>query len=107
MASPVGMNREVVSHGDNGLLADTPDDWARALEALLCDEALARRLGAAGRRSVEADYGYSAIADRWAAFLRSIAGSRTQPIPPCSVRRALYLTHRQIDWTGPHSGGPP
>jgi glycosyltransferase involved in cell wall biosynthesis len=71
VASPVGMNREVVSHAENGLLAETPDDWAHALEALLGDEALARRLGAAGRRSVEADYGYSVVADRWAAFLRT------------------------------------
>src|SRR5205085_12519099 len=34
VASPVGANRQVVRHGVNGFLADTPEQWADALRQL-------------------------------------------------------------------------
>jgi glycosyltransferase involved in cell wall biosynthesis len=71
VASPVGMNAEVVRHGENGFLASTAEEWIDALERLASVE-LRAALGAAGRRDVEASYTYPALADRWAEFLRKI-----------------------------------
>lgn len=56
VASPVGVNSKIVIDGENGLLASTKAEWHEAIETLLSDPALRRRMGAAGRARVEADY---------------------------------------------------
>ena len=56
VASPVGVNTEIVAHGRNGLLASTPGEWLEALAGLLSDETLRRALGSAGRQTVEDGY---------------------------------------------------
>lgn len=56
VASPVGVNRELVSAGTNGLLATTPREWEEALGALLGDAELRATMGAAGRRRVDQAY---------------------------------------------------
>src|SRR5207253_7756734 len=52
IASPVGANAQVVQHGVNGFLADSPDEWADALRRLE-DPDLRRRMGAQARKTVE------------------------------------------------------
>ncbi len=74
VASPVGMNTEVVRHGENGFLAESPSQWVRALDELASDPALARRLGDAGRRTVEADFGYDRVAGLWKGLLAEVPG---------------------------------
>ncbi len=74
VASPVGVNREIVEHGVNGFLADTPEEWATALGRLCADPDLRRRMGAAGREKVERSYSLSVAAPRLAALLRAAAG---------------------------------
>ena len=76
VASPVGMNTEVVEDGRNGLLASGPAEWRGALERLLADRALAGTLAAAGRQSVEARFGYPLQARRWKEFLARLSGAR-------------------------------
>jgi glycosyltransferase involved in cell wall biosynthesis len=56
VASPVGFNRELIEDGRNGLLAADEGAWESALRRLHGDPALALRLGAAGRRTVEEQY---------------------------------------------------
>jgi glycosyltransferase involved in cell wall biosynthesis len=56
IASPVGVNTEIVEHGVNGFLAATQDEWREALVALLREPALRRKMGQAGRRKVEQHY---------------------------------------------------
>lgn len=56
VASPVGVNAEIVEDGVTGLLATTPAEWRDALTALLRDADLRRRMGDAGRRRVERQY---------------------------------------------------
>jgi glycosyltransferase involved in cell wall biosynthesis len=85
VASPVGMNALVVRHRQNGLLANTPDEWLNSLEGLAADPAHARRLGEAGRRTVEDGYGYPLQAERWLRFLDEVASSR--PKSAASARR--------------------
>jgi glycosyltransferase involved in cell wall biosynthesis len=56
IASPVGVNCDIVEPGRNGFLADTPQAWRKALEALRGDEQVSRRMGQQGRRKVEENY---------------------------------------------------
>ncbi|NQU11827.1 glycosyltransferase family 4 protein [bacterium] len=72
VASPVGVHRQIIRHGENGLLASTPAEWRDCLSQLLEDPVLCQRLGAAGRRTVEATYDLSQIAQQVAAVIRSV-----------------------------------
>jgi glycosyltransferase involved in cell wall biosynthesis len=65
IASPVGVNTEIISDGHNGLLASTEDEWVEAIGRLVDDEALARRLGSAGRDTVVERYSGQAWAPRF------------------------------------------
>ena len=56
VASPVGMNCEVIRDGQNGFLPADAEGWVRALDALLSDRELAAKLGREGRLTVERDY---------------------------------------------------
>jgi glycosyltransferase involved in cell wall biosynthesis len=70
VVSPVGVNREIVRDGENGLLADDADAWEQALARLLADAELRARLGAAGRRTVERDFSAAVHAPRVAELMR-------------------------------------
>lgn len=56
VASPVGMNKDVVRHGENGFLADSQSEWIFYLEILIKDAALRTQMGNAGRALVEREY---------------------------------------------------
>jgi glycosyltransferase involved in cell wall biosynthesis len=74
VASPVGVNRQIVDHGVNGFLASTPEEWARALEALRDNHEMRHEMGKAARKKVEAEYSLQVTAPRLLALLRSVAG---------------------------------
>ncbi len=48
VCSPVGVNSEIISHNQNGLLAHTPEEWSFCLKRLAEDPTLRKRLGQAG-----------------------------------------------------------
>ena len=73
VASPVGMNREVVKHGVNGFLADTHQEWSDALMALRNDPTLRARMGANGRNLAEQSYSLAGNAPLLAQTLRDAA----------------------------------
>lgn len=56
VASPVGVNKEIVEHGANGYLAHTPEDWLNSLQKLCIDAVSRRTMGAQGRLAVENKY---------------------------------------------------
>lgn len=76
VASPVGVNSEIVEHGVNGFLAETDEDWRKALEALIRDPALRERMGHAGREKVESWYSLQVQGPRVARLLAEVAQSR-------------------------------
>ena len=53
VASPVGLNCQIVEHGVNGFLVETMEQWEEALRTLLAEPNLRRCMGQAGRRKVE------------------------------------------------------
>ncbi len=71
--SPVGMNADVLAHGEVGYAARGRDEWVDALSALLVDPDRAAGMGRLGREVVEAHYSLRALAPRLAALLRSVA----------------------------------
>lgn len=73
IASPVGVNQEIVSPGDNGLLADGDDAWLDRLQALAADPQARERMGRAGRARVEEWYSLQAQAPRLLAMLDQLA----------------------------------
>jgi glycosyltransferase involved in cell wall biosynthesis len=64
VASPVGVNRTIVTPDCNGLLATTTDEWAAALDRLIDDPALRRRWGERGRERVVREYSLASQAPR-------------------------------------------
>jgi glycosyltransferase involved in cell wall biosynthesis len=56
LVSPVGMNTEVVQHGQNGFVCTTPAEWEASLRQLLANADLRQQLGAAARTTIEQRY---------------------------------------------------
>jgi glycosyltransferase involved in cell wall biosynthesis len=70
VASAVGANRDVIEHNANGLLAGDADDWLAQLTGLIDEPERRRRLGDAGRRTVEERYSMRASAASFGHVLR-------------------------------------
>jgi glycosyltransferase involved in cell wall biosynthesis len=64
IASPVGINTEIVDHGITGFLASTTEDWVKYLRILKDDSELRRTMGIAGRRIVEEKYSLEMVAPK-------------------------------------------
>ncbi|KRB36250.1 glycosyltransferase [Microbacterium sp. Root180] len=65
VASPVGVNREIIA-GASGLAASSVDDWAGALQQIIDEPEAARRMrGEAGLRMVRDHYSFAAWRDVW------------------------------------------
>jgi hypothetical protein len=75
VASPYGVNAEIIAHGMDGLLAEDIDDWEAALDRLLADPPFAAALGAAAREKVVSHYSVEALFPRWRALLKEAANS--------------------------------
>jgi glycosyltransferase involved in cell wall biosynthesis len=76
VASDCPGNRSLVENGRTGLLFDPrrPDELAACLERVLDDEALALRLGQAGRALVESRYDLRRLVEREIQLLRQVMG---------------------------------
>ena len=53
VCSPVGINSDLIKDGENGFLANTAEEWITKLTTLLRSTQLRRKLGLAGRKTVE------------------------------------------------------
>ncbi len=74
VASPVGMNAELLAAAELGVAASSAQEWSDALIALEASPALRARYGAAGRRLAEERFSAAGVARRLAAILREAAG---------------------------------
>jgi glycosyltransferase involved in cell wall biosynthesis len=72
VANPVGVHATIVRNGENGFLAESPEEWLEAIQTLRYDQSLRAKMGAAARRAVEEGYSVSAWAER---FVATIAGA--------------------------------
>lgn len=74
VASPVGVNEQIVEAGMSGYLATSPGDWRRALEELLADAGKRQRFGTHGRERVVRDYSLESQSLRMVKLFSEIAG---------------------------------
>jgi polysaccharide biosynthesis protein PslH len=107
----MAMDRAVVStssgcaglsldHSVNIWIADQPEDFARAIETLLEDHALRRRIAEAGRLHVERNYGWRQIGARQRSLLRDLMPPLVR-IRPAQDRDLAEIA--EIQHTAPES----
>lgn len=71
LASPVGVNREIVEHGVNGYLCATKEDWITYLTVLLKDAEKRKSFGERGRQKMQSFY---SLASNAGTFLSLFSG---------------------------------
>ncbi len=76
VATDVGGNREIVLHNRTGLLVgvDADDEFADAVEYLLCDSDARERLGKAGRERVISEFSFERMNRSYLSLYKRVAG---------------------------------
>ncbi len=77
ICSPVGVNSTIIKDGENGYLSDGKQEWIEKLKLLMHSPELRRRIGRAGRETVEQHYSAKAIAPRVLEIFR-VAGQNRE-----------------------------
>lgn len=72
VCSPVGVNKEIVSDGQNGYLANSTQEWFSKLSALISDRSLRDKIGQAGRKTVENKYSVDAHIGEFIEVLKKV-----------------------------------
>lgn len=72
VASPVGVNGQMVEDGVDGFLADTQDDWVKKLSMLIENTTVRHRMRIAGRKKVEQSYSLGRAVEQFAAILKTM-----------------------------------
>ncbi len=65
VSTTIGAEGIAYRHGDNILIADTPEDFAEAVVNVLSDDELAERLARRGRATVEEHYDWRKVYGAW------------------------------------------
>jgi glycosyltransferase involved in cell wall biosynthesis len=73
--SPVGVNTEIITDGQNGFLAKDQDEWFEKMCRLIESPALRRELGQKGRQTVLARYSFHSQKQRYLELFNQITGS--------------------------------
>jgi len=73
VASPVGVNTQIVQPGENGFLASSEAEWHEALATLITDAKLRMQMGVAGRKRVVETYSILVQGPRIASLLADVA----------------------------------
>jgi len=71
VAAAVGVNKQIITHGVDSMLASTRQEWIDHLSRLLIDHDLRRRMAAAGRRTIQSRYSVDVTAPQLAGVLRA------------------------------------
>lgn len=100
VSTPSGCAGLSLDHSVNVWIADQPEDFAHAIETLLKDHALRRRMAEAGRRHVEQNYGWRQIGARQRSLLRDLMPPRVR-IRPAQERDLAEIA--EIQHTAPES----
>lgn len=75
VASPVGVNARIISHGENGFLCRTDAEWEDALHRLTHDAGLRRAMGARGRELIRQDWSLQRWGPEVADLVAAAAGA--------------------------------
>ena len=72
VATNFGTTSNIISHFENGILVLSDDEWVDALELLIKDPGLRRKLGTAARESVVNNYSTTVIKKKYLMILNNI-----------------------------------
>jgi glycosyltransferase involved in cell wall biosynthesis len=89
VASPVGVNQEIIKSGENGCLAATSEEWCAHLIALCRDVELRNRMGEAARRTIEERYSLHVWGPRLAGQYQAIGNQSSSMNVGNSVARTF------------------
>ena len=79
VASPVGINSQLIADGTRGLLAFGKEGWREALATLIAAPALRLSMGQAGRAFVEQNYSVSRWFPQLLSIIEHVAGLKSAP----------------------------
>jgi glycosyltransferase involved in cell wall biosynthesis len=74
VANPVGVQAQLVRHGETGFLAQTAAEWHQAIARLAGDPALRQSMGQAARQCAQATYNVPIGAAQWLNVLEQLQG---------------------------------
>ncbi|HEU4833404.1 MAG TPA: glycosyltransferase family 4 protein [Pyrinomonadaceae bacterium] len=80
ICSPVGVNTDIIQDDENGFIAGTEDEWVDKLSRLLRSAELRRRLGHAGRVTVEEKYSAITQTPRVYEIFKSVLRNVSVPV---------------------------
>ena len=80
ICSPVGVNSTIIKDGENGFLADGPEEWVGKIKRLIDDPELRSRIGKSGRRTVEEQYSARVIAPKVFDIFRQVTSRAKAPM---------------------------
>lgn len=70
--SSVGVNTEIIQDGENGFLAATEAEWVEKLSLLIDSQALRKKLGKTGRKTVVENYSVEANKEKYLHIFSSL-----------------------------------
>jgi len=71
--SPVGVNTEIIEHGENGFLAKTEEEWFAILSDLIESEQLRRSIGKKGRQTIIDSYSIDSQKEKYVQLFLELA----------------------------------
>ena len=72
VCSPVGINKEIITDGVNGFLAETKQGWIEKLSLLINNPQLRKKIGLAGRKTIEEGYSVRIWAPKFISVIKGI-----------------------------------
>lgn len=72
VGSPVGVNDELITEGVNGFKPRNASEWKIALEQLIIDPCMRKKMGKAGRKLVEEKFSLQIAGSKWVQLLNEI-----------------------------------
>lgn len=94
ICSPVGVNTDIIQDDENGFIAGTEDEWVDKLSRLLRSAELRRRLGHAGRVTVEEKYSAITQTPRVYEIFKSVLRDVSVPVDAGVQARSAASSNR-------------
>jgi glycosyltransferase involved in cell wall biosynthesis len=70
--SPVGVNSEIISHGENGFLATETNEWVACISALIESKELRKEMGVKARKTVLERYSVESQKDNYVKYFKEV-----------------------------------
>jgi glycosyltransferase involved in cell wall biosynthesis len=72
IASPEGINTQIINHGQNGFLASSQEEWYESFMTLIESPELRDKMGLEGRKKVEQKYSLQVTAPKFIEIIQSV-----------------------------------